>query len=253
MLISSHREPQRGAGSRAATLNSSGAGRPVLRHASEAGMVFMALALVIQSAAAQTTSAGEANRAAISTPAPVSLVPRAYAPMTRKEQRRYFIEHLFSGESVLRSAAGSGITQALDMPHEWGEGAIGYGQRFASSYGGHIVQSTVMYGVSAMLGEDNRYFSSGEPGAGARIKYAIGSTFLARHKDGSRHFSWSRITSYFAAAAISRAWQPPSTRGPLCAAGSFAVGVGVEAGFNMAREFLPKLLHARPALAGIEP
>ena len=215
------------------------------------GLACLAMAVLASAAAAQTTSDGDADRAIIS-PAPASVVSRRYTPMTRQEQRRYYIEHLFSPENVLRSAASAGIGQWLDAPHEWGEGAIGFSRRFASSYAGHIVQSTTMYGLSAMLGEDNRYFSSGEAGAGARIKYAMASTFLARHKDGSTHFSWSRISSYLAAAAVSRAWQPPSTRGAIHAAGSFAATVGAEMGFNVAREFLPKILHARPSLENPE-
>jgi hypothetical protein len=211
------------------------------------GLASVSLAVVMQGAAAQP-SAADADRAAVA-PSPAEPQFSLYTPMTHEEQLQYYVQHLFSAESVLRSATGAGLSQAIDVPHEWGEGGIGYARRFASSWGGHIVQSTVMYGLSSALGEDNRYFSSGETETGARMKYAIASTFLARHKDGSRHFSWSRIGSYAAAAAISRAWQPPSTRGPLYAFGSFGVCVGVEAGFNLAREFLPKLLHARPPLA----
>jgi hypothetical protein len=69
---------------------------------------------------------------------------------------------------------------------------------------------------------------------------------MARHDDGSRHISISQIGSYLAAGFVSRAWQPPSTRGPGCALNSFVIGMGAEVGFNIAREFLPRLLHAHP-------
>jgi hypothetical protein len=69
---------------------------------------------------------------------------------------------------------------------------------------------------------------------------------MARHDDGSRHFSISRIGSYAAAAGLSREWQPPSTDKFTSAADSFGFTVGVEAGFNVAREFLPKFLHSLP-------
>ncbi|HLY17653.1 MAG TPA: hypothetical protein VKR61_10545 [Bryobacteraceae bacterium] len=168
-----------------------------------------------------------------------------YIPLTQKERLRYYFSHMFSVESVFRSAAGAGINQAMNTPSEWGQGGEGYGRRFASSYAGHIVQSTVMYGAGAVLHEDNRYFRCPDSGVGTRLKYAIVSTFMARHDDGSRHFSWSRIGSYGAAAAISRAWQPPSTRGPVNFADSFAIFVGAEAGFNVAREFLPSIFRSR--------
>jgi hypothetical protein len=169
--------------------------------------------------------------------------------MTEKERLQYYWQHLFSVESTVRAAAGAGIDQIANTPHEWGQGAEGYAFRLASAYGEHIVQSTVMYGASVALHEDNRYFQSGQSGFSARLKYALLSTFLARHDDGTRHLSFSRIGSYAAAAVISREWQPPSTSGPVHAADNFAISVGVEAGFNVAREFLPGIFHSHAPLA----
>jgi hypothetical protein len=212
-----------------------------------AAICLMALLLGPHCITAQTTSTGTTvNR---ETPeaqaAPGRADYKVYTPITEKERLHYYFSHMFSTEAFLRAAAGAGINQAMNTPGEWGQGAAGYGQRFASSFGAHMVQATVMYGTSAALHEDNRYFRSGESGAGARLKYAILSTFMARHDDGSRHFSWSRITSYGAAAAISRAWQPPSNRGASHALDAFAIFIGAEAGFNVAREFLPGIFHSR--------
>jgi hypothetical protein len=80
------------------------------------------------------------------------------APLTQAERFHTFVTRLFSAESVLRSAAGSAILQGTDTPHEWGQGAKGYGRRFANSYAQHIIRSTLMYGSSSILHEDNRYF-----------------------------------------------------------------------------------------------
>jgi len=199
-----------------------------------------------QSVAQAPASTGTADRAAPEAAVqPLQGGHTLYVAPTQKERLRYYFQHMFSPESVFRSAAGAGILQAMNTPSEWGQGAEGYGRRFASSYAGHIVQSTVMYGTSAMLHEDNRYFRCAQSGAGARLKYAIASTFLARHDDGSRHSSISRIGSYAAAAGISRLWQPSSTAGVTNAASAFGIFVGAEAGFNVAREFLPGIFHAR--------
>jgi hypothetical protein len=106
-----------------------------------------------------------------------------------------------------------------------------------------------MYGAGALLHEDNRYFRSGESSAKARLRYAVLSAFMARHEDGSRHLSISAIGSYVGAAFISRAWQPPSTRGPESAVSSFGVTVGAEVGFKVAKEFLPSIFHSYPPVA----
>ena len=210
--------------------------------------VRMCLAAVFLAESLRGQTTGDANRA--SEPPSAALAVRStYVPITPKERLHYYFRHMFNVESVFRASVGAGINQGLDTPHEWGQGAEGYGRRFASIYGEHIVQSTVMYGASVILREDNRYFRSGESGFGARFKYAVESTVLARHNDGSRHLSISRMSSYVAAAAISRLWQPPSGRGASHAAELFGIAVGVEAGFNLAREFLPHMFHARGPVA----
>jgi hypothetical protein len=172
----------------------------------------------------------------------------SYTPLTGKERLAYYFRHTYSVESVLRSAAGAGINQALNTPSEWGQGGEGYGRRFASSYGQHIVQATLMHAAAVPLHEDNRYFRSGEASFRARFKYAVARTFLARRDDGTTRLSYSRIGSYVAAAFISRAWQPPSTRGPEHAASAFSIEAGAEVGFNLGREFFPKIFHSEPPI-----
>jgi hypothetical protein len=190
---------------------------------------FLLQALVSAQTAADT--AGE----------PATRLQPAFEPMTQSERFQHYIKSTFSVESILRSAAGAGISQANDTPHEWGQGAEGYARRFGNSFGQEIMRNTMIYGASDLLHEDNRYIPSGESGAGARAKYAIASTFLARKDDGRRRFSYSRIGGILAVAFISREWQPPSQNKPRNAAASFGTTLGTEVGFNIAREFLPKV------------
>jgi hypothetical protein len=194
--------------------------------------------------AQSTDSIGRANRSAPPT-ATTPAAPAKYTPMTQRERLHYYVRHMFSIESVVRSAAGAGILQGVDTPTEWGQGADGYGRRFANSYGQHIIRSTLMYGSSAILHEDNRYFRSGKTGFWPRLKYAVASSFLARHEDGSRGVSYSRIGSTVATSIISRSWQPSSTSGPQNAVSSMGTAFGVEVGFNVAREFFPRIFHTR--------
>jgi hypothetical protein len=167
--------------------------------------------------------------------------PADYQTETQSERLHSYIKGTFSVEALVRSAAGAGILQGTDTPHEWGQGAEGYARRFGNSYAQQIMRQTLMYGTADALHEDNRYIPSGRSGAGARLKYAIASTFLARKDDGTRRFSYSRIGSTLAVAFISREWQPPSDDKPRDAAVSFGTVLGSEAGFNIAREFFPKV------------
>jgi hypothetical protein len=173
-----------------------------------------------------------AQTAADTAAEPATRLQPAFKPMTQSERFQHYLKSTFSVESVLRSAAGAGIHQATDTPHEWGEGAEGYGRRFGDSFAQQIMRQTIVYGASDLLHEDNRYIPSGESGAGARMKYAIASTFLARKDNGIRRFSYSRIGGVLAVAFISREWQPPSENKPRNAASSFGTTLGTEVGFN---------------------
>ena len=169
----------------------------------------------------------------------------AFVPMRERERLQQYAEALVSPVSVLTSAAGAGIGQWRDKPPEWNQGGQGYERRFASSYAEHVVQETLLFGVSSVTHEDNRYFRRGEGIFKTRLRYAIESTFLARHDDGSSHISISKMGAFAGGALISRAWQPESS-GDLKNAGvNFWVSVAVAAGFSVAREFLPDLLHRR--------
>ena len=134
------------------------------------------------------------------------------APITGGDRLRWYLKATISPLSFVTSAASAGFGQWRDRPKEWREGAEGYGLRFASSYGEHVVRETLMFGASSALHEDNRYVRSGESDLRPRIRYAVGSTFLARRDNGSRHLSFSRMGAFAGAALISRLWQPRSTR-----------------------------------------
>jgi hypothetical protein len=177
-----------------------------------------------------------------SAPPPVAAPAQlAYTPLTQSDRFHNYLKGTFSVESVVRSAAGAAILQETNTPTEWGQGGEGYAKRFGNSYAQQIMRQTIMYGAADALHEDNRYTPSERSGIGARLKYAVESTFLARKDDGTRRLSYSRLGSYLAVAFLSREWQPPSTSGPGSAAMSFGTIVGSEVGFNIAREFWPKV------------
>lgn len=162
--------------------------------------------------------------------------------MTRTERASLYVQSLIGPRALIFTAIRAGINQGLDSPDEWESNARGYSYRVASAWGQSAISSTFENGIALGLGEDNRYFASGEHGVLRRLKYAIASSFLARHDNGTRSISISALGGPAAGAAISRFWQPDSTNSAGDAAESFAVTIGARAGFNVAREFLPSAL-----------
>jgi hypothetical protein len=175
-------------------------------------------------------------RLAVSSPPPAE-----FAPMTGSERFSKYLVGIADGESIIRAAASAGIGQATNTPKEWHGGAEAYGKRIGNAYAQHVIHRTLQYGISAALHEDNRYFVSGQTGFLRRTKYAIASTLLARHDNGNRSFSFSRIGSAAGAAFISREWQPHSTTSAGDGAVTFGVTMGLDMGFNVFREFWPGL------------
>jgi len=167
--------------------------------------------------------------------------PREFSPMTRHERLGNYASGLVSLESIVGSAAAAGISQAKNTPKEWGGGAEAYGERFGNIFAQCVIRGTLEYGISAALHEDNRYFVSGQSGFFPRVKYAVMATLLARHDNGNRSLSFSRIGSTAGAAFISRAWQPRSTTTAGDGAVTFGITMAAEIGSNVVREFLPDL------------
>ncbi len=166
-------------------------------------------------------------------------------PPTEGERVNQYMNDLVDPASFVAAGVGAGIGQWRDKPKEWGEGGQAFARRFVSGYTQHIVYSTMLFGASSLLHEDNRYVACSETGFGARLKYALESTVLARHYDSSGQphlrLSISRIGAIAGAALLSRLWQPKSTSGLPNAAVSFGVSIGAAGGFNVAREFMPNL------------
>ena len=176
-----------------------------------------------------------------------------FRPMTQPERNRLYFKTMVNPLGFVKAGFSAGIDQANDKPTEWEQGASGYGKRFANILGQYSIQRTVTYGLGSALHEDNRYFNSGKQGFWPRTGYALTSGILARHDDGSRHFSISQVGGVAAGAFLARVWLPPSQSSAGAGAVSFGITMGSNAAFGIVKEFLPDLgralakKHRKPA------
>ena len=165
-----------------------------------------------------------------------------FRPLTQAERNRLYFSTMVNPLSFARCAFSSGIDQWNDKPTEWEQGASGYGKRFANIWGQYSIQRTVTYGLGSVLHEDTRYFNSGKQGLWPRTGYALGSGVLARHDDGTLHFSISQVGGVAAGAFLARTWLPASQHSAGDAAVSFGITMGSNIGMGVVKEFLPDLL-----------
>ena len=159
--------------------------------------------------------------------------------MTQHERNRLYFKTMVNPIGFAKVGFSAGIDQANDKPTEWEQGASGYGKRFANILGQYSIQRTVTYGLGSLLHEDNRYFNSGKQGFWPRTGYALSSGILARHDDGSLHFSISQVSGVAAGAFLARTWLPPSQNSAGSGAISFGITMASNVGFSVVKEFLP--------------
>jgi hypothetical protein len=164
-----------------------------------------------------------------------------FKPLTAKQRLEAYSDGLLSPFHFFMAGVSAGVTQARNVPPEWGQGAEGYERRYANYYAYATVSNMLQMVGEDLLHEDNLYYGSGEHGVWRRVKYAVESSVLARSSDGTRHFSISQVGSTAGAAFISRLWQPKDDRSASDGAISFGIGMATNAGVNIAREFLPDM------------
>ena len=167
---------------------------------------------------------------------------KKFHPMTQAERNHLYFSTMINPLSFARCAFSAGIDQWNDKPAEWEQGASGYGKRFANILGQYSIQRTVSYGLSSVLHEDNRYFNSGKQGFWSRTGYALSSGILARHDNGTRHFSISQVGGVAAGSFLARTWLPQSQSSAGDAAVSFGITMASNIGMGVMKEFLPDLV-----------
>jgi hypothetical protein len=139
--------------------------------------------------------------------------------------------------ALARVAAGAGINQLRNHPANYGGGITGFGKRLGAGFATNAVDRTVEHVIAARLHEDLNYQPSNKHGVGPRLAYALESTVVTHDtRTGKAKPAVGRIAGHAAAGAFAQ--------GVLVAgsgAATAGIGLGVDAGANVAREFVPRL------------
>ncbi len=164
--------------------------------------------------------------------------------MTGKERwKLYFKQNYFSfGAYVGPFASALLYDQARGEPPEWGGGFEGYGRRVASRVGISIIQGSIQAPVAALMKYDVRYISSDQKVFGKRLKHAVAYSFLTYNNGGRPRVNVPNLGAYFAASAISTAWQPGNQNVASYAAKDASVAIGFGVAINVVQEFWPDVM-----------
>jgi len=158
-------------------------------------------------------------------------------PSDRERFNRY-VKSTIGPFRLARTAVSAGIDQWTDHPEEWGQGAQGYGKRFASGLGKSAIHQTVTYGLDLALNLDSGFERSKRKGLSPRVKDALIQNVTSRTRHGKRVISVPRFAGVYAGAIIaSETWYPErySYKDGL-RSGTHTLLIGF--GINLLREFV---------------
>ena len=143
------------------------------------------------------------------TPSPQASTTPDYVFPTNQERFRRYVKSTVGPFALLRTAASAGLQQANDSPEEWGQGAKGYGKRFASGLGRNAIQQTVTYGLDEALDLDTGFQRSTRTGFFPRLKDALVQNVTSRTRSGNRVLSAPRFIGVYSGSVIAaEAWYP---------------------------------------------
>lgn len=163
-------------------------------------------------------------------------------PMTPKQKFLLSVENSISTFTVLGTAAGAGMGQAMDTNSGYGQGAEGYfkrwgaGMAFSSSN-----QLLGTYAIASLTHQDPRYFVQNSGEFKSSVKYAVSRIFVARYDDGHTGANWAQILGPLGAAGLANTYLPSENRTVGKTFQNYAISLGIAAGVNVLREYWPHI------------
>jgi Carboxypeptidase regulatory-like domain len=169
-----------------------------------------------------------------------SYVPDA-APMTWKQKFSFATRGTFDPVAMLGVGFAAGVEQANNSFAGYGQGAEGYGKRFAAKFADGRSSDYLTHAIfPSLLHQDPRYYYQGTGTMKSRLLHAIGSAFLTRGDDGHTEPNYSYVLGDMCSGALSNLYYPAANRGAHLVFTNAAVGLAGRVGGNLLREFLPK-------------
>ena len=129
-------------------------------------------------------------------------------PSSHQRFKRY-LENTVGPWTLIGIAGAAGIDQWDKNPPEWGQGASGYGKRFASDLGTNAIQQSTTYGLSEAFRLDSSFNKSTRNGFGPRLEDALLQNVTSRTRKGKRVISAPRLAGFYVGGLVAtEAWYP---------------------------------------------
>lgn len=167
-------------------------------------------------------------------------------PLSRKDKFWLATEDSFDYSSFILAGIVAGVSQAVNDTPEFQHGAAAYGRYYWHSF---VDQAVGNYFTEALLPvathEDPRYYTLGRTGGGFfhRTGYSLSRLLITRNDTGRNTFNFSEVAGNAAGAAVSDLYYPRQERTLGKTAQKWGLQLGIDAFFDMAKEFWPDIDH----------
>jgi hypothetical protein len=140
-------------------------------------------------------------------------------------------------------AALAGISQAENSEPGYGQGASGYGKRYAAYFADGTIENFFTGAIlPSVLRQDPRFYQSGKGGFFHRSGYAISRIFVTRTDAGGSQFNYSEIAGAAGAAFISTySYHPRGDRNVPNTLSVWGTQVGYDTVTYVVKEFWPDI------------
>jgi len=163
------------------------------------------------------------------------------APLTWKQKFSLATRGTFDPIAMVGVGVAAGIEQANNSFPGYGQGAEGYGKRFAAKFADGRSSDYLTHAIfPTLLHQDPRYYYQGSGTVKSRLLHAIGSAFFTRGDSGRTEPNYSYVLGDMCSGALSNLYYPQANRGVHLVFSNAAVGLAGRVGGNILREFLPK-------------
>ncbi len=165
------------------------------------------------------------------------------APLTGKQKFSLAVRGTFDPVAFIGVGVAAGMEQANNSFAGYGQGASGYGKRYAARFLDGRTSDLLTHAVfPTLLHQDPRYYYQGSGSFKSRLLHAVGSAFVTRSDSGRTELNYSYFLGDLCSAALSNLYYPEANRGAHLVFTNAAVGLAGRVGGNLIREFLSKHL-----------
>jgi len=163
----------------------------------------------------------------------------SFAP---KDKFILFVQDMIDPVTFLGVGFDAGIDQAQNSDPTFGQGAAGYGKRFAANtadQASSIFFKDFMF--PSLFSEDPRYYRLAHGSGEKRLLHAMRHAFVAHRDNGKEMLNFTEWLGTASAVALSNTYHPGNRRGFGPAAERVGISILTDAGFDVLREFWPEI------------